>query len=89
MKTTPFNENKISDIIDKLSFYESEGIPPVVHEWAEFQKQASMIERRKTLDDNDILYSLINLFCRVDVKRLTDEEAMVYAEIADQYGVLT
>lgn len=89
MKTTPFNQDKFANITDRLDFYETEGTPPEVREWAEFQKQSFILERRKTLDDNDILNSLINLFRRIDPERLTDEEASQYADIADQYGVLT
>ena len=89
MKITPFNKNKFTDITDKVEFYEREGIPPEVGEWVEFQRQISTIERRKTLDDNDIFYSLLNLFRRIDVERLTDKDAMVYADIADRYGGLT
>ncbi len=84
MKTTPFNENKFTDITDKIQFYETEGIPPEVRDWADFQREASTIERRKTLDDNDIFYSLINLFRRIDVERLTDKDALVYAGIANR-----
>jgi hypothetical protein len=89
MKTTPFNEHKFTDITDKLEFYETEGTPPEVNKWADFQRRVSMLERRKSLDDKDILNSLINLFRRIDPERLTDEEAMQYADIADQYGALS
>jgi len=78
-------ERNLFEKIDLLT----EPVPPEVQEWADFQRQASIIERRKTLDDNDIFYSLINLFHRIDVERLTDKDAMQYAEIADRYGVLT
>ena len=85
MKITPFNKNKFRDIIDKIEFYENEGIPPEVRIWVDFQRESSMIERRKNLDDNDIFYSFVNLFHRIDVRRLMDKDATVYPEIADQY----
>jgi hypothetical protein len=88
MKITPFNQNKFKDVTDKIEFYEREGIPPEVGEWADFQGEVSIIERRKTLDDDDIFYGLINLFRRIDVERLTDKDAMVYADIANRYRVL-
>jgi hypothetical protein len=89
MKTNPFNKDKFKDILDKLEFFEREGIPPEVVEWADFQRGISIIERRKSLDDGDILCSLINLFRRIDVERLTDKDVQAYAAIADRYGVLT
>jgi hypothetical protein len=88
MKITPFNQNKFPDVVKKIEFYEREGIPPEVHEWAEFQRQTSIIERRKSLDDNDIFYSLLNLFRRIDVERLTDKDSVAYADIVERYGAL-
>ena len=88
MKINPFNENKFNDITDKIEFYETEGIPPDVGEWAEFQREISTIERRKSLDDENIFYSLVNLFRRISIERLTDEDAMAYTDIADRYGIL-
>ena len=88
MKITPFNKHKFKNITDKIQFYEREGIPPEVGDWADFQRAISIIERRKSLDDEDLFYSLINLFRRIDVERLTNKDAMVYAEIADRYANL-
>ena len=88
MILTPFNENKFADVTDKLDFFETDGVPPEVREWADFQRQALIIERRKNLDDDDIFNSLVNLFRKIYVERLTDEEAMDYVNIANQYGVL-
>jgi hypothetical protein len=89
MKTNPFNKNKFRDISDKLEFFENEGIPDEVGEWADFQREISSIERRNSLDDDDIFYSLINLFSRIEFERLTGKDALIYADIAGRYGALT
>ena len=79
---------KKRNLFEKIDLL-TDPVPGFVRKWAEWQNEISKIERRKSLDDGDIFYSLINLFRRIDFERLTDKEVMHYANIVDRYGVLT
>ena len=85
MKVTPFNQNKFKDLTDKIEFYEREGTPEPVREWAEARKQMFVIERQKNLTDRDIRSQLEMLFRRIDPEILTDEETDRYAELMLKY----
>jgi hypothetical protein len=87
MKITPFNQNKFPDVVKKIEFYETGGIPSEVQKWAEFQILCSKIERQKELNDDDIRCQLEMLFRRIDTKRLKDKEKNRYAEIVMKFGL--